>query len=206
MPYDALLVDLDGVIRHWNTSDEPIETAFGLAAGSIRKAAFSPDLLDLAVTGAIADEEWRARTADKIQRTGTAPRAREAVALWTAQLGVVDRQVLSLLGRRDPATQLVLVTNATSRLPSDLAVLGLTEYFDAIVNSSEVGAQKPSESVFRFALERAGTVSERALFVDDTAAHVAAAERLGLRSHRFVDYDGLASFLGDAGVLVAGSS
>ena len=76
MQYEAILVDLDGVIRHWKPSDESIETAFSLPAGSIRRAAFSPEIVDLAITGAIADEEWRERIAEKLHCQSSATHAR----------------------------------------------------------------------------------------------------------------------------------
>ena len=125
MQYEAILVDLDGVIRHWKPSDESIETAFSLPAGSIRRAAFSPEIVDLAITGAIADEEWRERIAEKLHCQSSATHAREAVALWTEQPGAIDQKVLSLLKDCESSVKLVLVTNATSRLPRDLQALGV---------------------------------------------------------------------------------
>jgi len=201
--YEAILVDFDGVIRHWQPSDEAIESAFSLPIGSIRRAAFSPEIVELAITGAIADEEWRERIAEKLGCQSGAARAREAVASWTEQPGAIDRKVLSLLKGRESSIKLVLVTNATSRLRRDLEALGLLEFFHAIVNSSQVGAKKPSEQIFRTALAQAGTVPERALFIDDTPSNIAAATSLGILSHAFVNHIGLSSFLSQAGVLSA---
>lgn len=201
MQYEAILVDLDGVIRHWQPSDESIETAFSLPAGSIRRAAFSPEIVDLAITGAIADEEWRERIAGKLRFQSSATHARQAVALWTEQPCAIDQKVLSLLKDCESSIKLVLVTNATSRLQRDLQALGLLEFFHAVVNSSQVGAKKPSEQIFRAALAQAGTVPERALFIDDTPSNIAAATSFGILSHAFVSHIELSSFLRQAGVL-----
>jgi len=201
--FEAILVDLDGVIRHWQSSDESIETAFSLPAGSIRKAAFSPEIVDLAITGAIADEEWRERIVEKLRCQSGAEHAREAVALWTEQPGAIDQNVLSLLKGCKSSIKLVLVTNATSRLPRDLQALGLLGFFHAVVNSSQVGAKKPSEKIFRAALVQASTVPERALFIDDTPSNIGAATSLGILSHAFVSHIELSSFLRQAGVLRA---
>ena len=203
MQFEAILVDLDGVIRHWKPSDESIETAFSLPAGSIRRAAFSPEIVDLAITGAIADEEWRERIAEKLHCQSSATHAREAVALWTEQPGAIDQKVLSLLKDCESSVKLVLVTNATSRLQRDLQALGLLDFFHAVVNSSQVGAKKPSEQIFRAALTQAGTVPECALFIDDTPSNIAAATSLGILSHAFVSHIELSSFLRQAGVLRA---
>jgi len=48
-----------------------------------------------------------------------------------------------------------------------LAAHGLTGFFDPIVISSEVGCEKPSERIFRIALEKAGVPAERCLYVGD---------------------------------------
>ena len=56
------------------------------------------------------------------------------------------------------------------------------ELFQVIVDSSEVGMRKPNPRIFELTLERLGGVSpERALFLDDAASNVAAAEKLGIR-------------------------
>ena len=57
------------------------------------------------------------------------------------------------------------------------------ELFQVIVDSSEVGMRKPDPRIFALALERLGGIRpERALFLDDAASNVAAAEKLGIRS------------------------
>jgi HAD superfamily hydrolase (TIGR01509 family) len=51
------------------------------------------------------------------------------------------------------------------------------------VDSSEVGVRKPDPRIFELTLTRLGGIApERALFLDDAASNVAAAERLGLRA------------------------
>lgn len=49
--------------------------------------------------------------------------------------------------RRDH--EVALLTNATSRLRQDLAVLGLLAEVDYVLNSSELGVAKPDPQVFR---------------------------------------------------------
>jgi putative hydrolase of the HAD superfamily len=80
----------------------------------------------------------------------------------------------------------VLVTNATTRLETDLDRLGLGAAFDGIVSSARVGSRKPEAPIFRAALARAGAPAAHTLFVDDTPGHVAAARALGLRGHLHV--------------------
>jgi putative hydrolase of the HAD superfamily len=57
------------------------------------------------------------------------------------------------------------------------------ELFQVIVDSSEVGVRKPDARIFELTLERLGGIEPaEALFLDDAASNVEAAERLGIRS------------------------
>jgi putative hydrolase of the HAD superfamily len=203
MQYKALLIDLDGVIRKWHSSDESIEVTYGLPIGSMRETAFSPDLVQPAITGAISDEEWRARIAERLSQKFVAARAVDAVTEWTSHPGTVDKITLSLLSACHSSLRLVLVTNATSRLPRDLLALGLSERFHEVVNSSQVGMAKPNKELFRVALERSGVTPAQALFIDDTAANVTSASSLGILSHAFTGHQAMSAFLRQAGVLRA---
>jgi putative hydrolase of the HAD superfamily len=76
-----------------------------------------------------------------------------------------------------------LLTNATSRLPRDLAQLQLRDEFDVIINSAVVGAAKPSRAIFQAALAALQAQPATTLFVDDTPGHVQAAAELGMVGH-----------------------
>jgi epoxide hydrolase-like predicted phosphatase len=58
----------------------------------------------------------------------------------------------------------------------------------AIVDSSEIGIRKPDPRIFEIALTQLGGIDpRRAIFVDDFAANVAAAEALGMRGVLMAD-------------------
>jgi putative hydrolase of the HAD superfamily len=182
----ALLIDLDGVVRVWS----PVhflaaEAAAGLPVGALRRAAFSPDLLHPAITGRVTDEEWRRQIVARVRADHPTADAERAVAVWSAPAGEVDGAVLAVVLACRARVPVVLLTNATSRLASDLARLGLSDAFDHVVNSSAVGWIKPQPEVFDIALRMAGVPAVEALFVDDTAANVAAAAQLGMVAHHF---------------------
>ena len=200
--HQALLIDLDGVVRHWPAShDRAIEQASGIAAQTIRAAAFAPELLEPAITGRCRDEEWRERIAAHLQRTYPAERVAEAVRLWSTPAALVDGAVLALVRACRMRARVILITNATSRLAQDLAHHALTDEFDAIINSAVVGAAKPAPAIFATALQAAGVAPAAALFVDDTAGHVAAASALGISSHHFQDAPGLEAALQARGLV-----
>jgi epoxide hydrolase-like predicted phosphatase len=76
-----------------------------------------------------------------------------------------------------------LVTNNAREIRARWrAVLPLGEFFDDIVDSSEVGVRKPDPAIYELALERlGGLVPESAIFLDDLPANVEVAKRLGMR-------------------------
>jgi HAD superfamily hydrolase (TIGR01509 family) len=193
--YRALLIDLDGVVRRWRDDDAALEQRCGLPAGALRGAAFAPELLQAAITGAVKDEVWRAGVIAALQRRYPQSRADEAVARWSAPVGEVDAAVMALLTRRRAQVRVVLATNATTRLDADLRVLGLADAFHAVANSSELGFAKPDERYFHGALALAGVHASEALFVDDSRGNVQAAAGIGMHAHHFTGVDALTEFL-----------
>ncbi|MGW0671679.1 HAD-IA family hydrolase [Streptomyces sp. NPDC002746] len=179
-PIDAVLCDLDGVIRHWPAQDA-LEDAHGLPRGALAAAAFAPRRLLPAITGEVTDEQWRsAVAADLATVCGSADRAGAAVADWAGLVPLVDPEVVALLTSVREVAAVALVSNATTRLELDLDRQGLSGVADAVVNTARIGVAKPDPRVYRIAAERVGTVAGRCLFVDDTEANVMAARREGM--------------------------
>jgi putative hydrolase of the HAD superfamily len=79
--------------------------------------------------------------------------------------------------------RLGIISNFDGRLRAILADLGIADYFQPIVISSEVGADKPERWIFQRAVELAGVAPSAALHVgDDPALDWAGAESAGLRA------------------------
>ena len=199
---NVILTDLDGVIRIWSSEiHQKAERVTKLPEDAIPRAAFSDDLLPLVITGQISDDEWRRRIADLLNHDFPEANAERAVELWSASPGEVNSEVLEILRACRKKAKLVLISNATSRLPSDLRRLGIAEDFDYIINSSEVGFTKPDPNIYFAALNTLGATPEQALFIDDNAGHVAAATRLGIAGHTYVGADDLRHKLDHLGLL-----
>lgn len=182
MSFDAILCDLDGVLRRWPPLTE-LELAHGVPAGTLAATAFAPHRLSPAITGRCTDEEWRAAVVEDLRaHTGS---AEELVAAWSADAGAVDEEVAEVLAVARERGPVVLVTNATTRLDSDVDALGLDQHVDAIVNSARIGVAKPEAGIYLAAAVAAGVPPQRCLFVDDSTTNVAAARRLGMAAHHF---------------------
>lgn len=73
--------------------------------------------------------------------------------------------------------------------------IGVLPLLDGVVVSGRVGVAKPDPAIFRILLDRFALQPERTVFVDDGAANVAAARRLGFRAVLFHDAGQLARVL-----------
>jgi putative hydrolase of the HAD superfamily len=114
---------------------------------------------------------------------------------------VVDQQMVALLRCCRQRVPVGLITNATSRLPRDLARLGLLDEFDAIINSSAVGAAKPERRIFLAALEALEARPATTLYIDDSPRHVQAAAELGIVSHVYTGYADMEQLFARYGLL-----
>jgi len=184
----AVLVDFDGVLRHFDGID--VEADTGLPTGAVARAAFSAQRLLPAITGRIDDEQWRAQVVADLELAHPGTNAAQAVRRWSDLAAQrIDQAALALCQLARKRATLVLVTNATTRLPSDLRAHGLERAFDVCVNSALVGAAKPDSAFFHYALRAAAVGAERALFIDDSERNISAALALGIDA---VHYNGLA--------------
>ncbi|MFI0240360.1 HAD-IA family hydrolase [Streptomyces sp. NPDC016845] len=180
-PFDAVLCDLDNVIRFYDTTElADLERAAGLPVGTTESVAYAPETDLPLLLGAITTEEWvESVTAGLVGRVPRA-RARElATALARAPFRA-DEVVVELLLAARALVPLVLVTNATLDLEDDLETLGLTDLADHVVSSARVRVAKPDPEIYEIAARRAGVAADRCLFVDDRSENVEAAAALGM--------------------------
>ena len=197
-PIDAVLCDVDGVLRHWDADvTVALERRYGLAAGVLLGTAFAPTRLLPAITGQVEDGEWRAGiAADLAERWLPAERATELVEAWSQSVGRLDEQVCELLTQARRWVPVALVSNGTTRLESDLARLGVTDRLNpVVVNSARIGTAKPATEIYLAAARAVGVPPERCLFVDDSPGHVYAAQKLGLTALLHRNADGLRAAL-----------
>ncbi|MFG2502385.1 HAD-IA family hydrolase [Streptomyces sp. NPDC048441] len=182
LPFDAVLCDLDGVIRFYDVSGvEEMERAAGLPQGSTAEVAFAPETDMPLMLGRISKEEWVEAIAhglaDRIPwERGHALGTALADAAFSA-----DATVVNLLRQARAAhLHVALVTNATPWLDEDLALLGIADLAHDVVSSAGVGIAKPDRRIYEIAVRRAGIPAERCLFVDDRQENVDAAVALGM--------------------------
>ena len=188
--YDAVLCDLDGVLRQFDhTVQRDIEARHGLP---LMRTAFDPALIGPATLGLVTEQEW---IESVVAALGGHEQARRAVAEFVAVPFTVDEEVKALLAKAQERVPVVLVTNATDTLDEHLDRMGLTGFADAVVSSARVGVAKPDRRIYEIAAELAGAAPERCLFVDDRPENVDAARSLGMTAIHYSTVADLAAVL-----------
>lgn len=160
-----------GTVRHVvHKFDANLQAAYGRAKTHPREetspvARFLADLADrtgLATSGPL----------------GLLRRSESAVRRWFD----VYADVWSTLHILGESCSLGVISNAWPYLGGLLHLLGLSQYFDSVTISAEVGLIKPNPAIFQLALHSLQMDAHEAIFVDDMPDNVASASRMGLRS------------------------
>lgn len=80
----------------------------------------------------------------------------------------------------------VLLSNDVAEWSAYLMELhGLKGYFKDVIVSGQVHMRKPQEEIFCYTLERLGCTAQECVFVDNSAANLRAAGKLGIRTVHF---------------------
>lgn len=92
----------------------------------------------------------------------------------------------TLLNELKDKYRLALLTNAKIGLWDEWKEGNLREYFEIIVDSSEVHLLKPDARIYKMLLERLNLAAEECLFIDDFPEYIAAAKELGFKTVHFI--------------------
>ena len=135
----------------------------------------------------LAEGDWLAHAfASLVDLTGLAHsgplnllrRRESAVRRWFA----VYADALSTLQTLHRICRLGIISNAWPYLEPLINLLGIAHYFESVTISSQVGLSKPNLGIYQLAVRTFHIDAHEAVFVDDVADNVAAAERAGLRA------------------------
>jgi len=182
----VILFDAAGTLFHlprgvgWHYRDVALRHGADLGEDALNRAFRSawkamPPPVETRVPRTDDDREWwRAvvsRVLDECGVSGEMDRAACFAELWAEfvkpgvwELYPETREVLATLARR---FLLGIVSNFDGRLRTILPQLGIADFFDCFVLSSEVGADKPSPHIFQEALRRFDVRPNEALHVGD---------------------------------------
>ena len=108
------------------------------------------------------------------------------------------RDLLEELG---PRVRCVGATNYPVWVDEVAARFGLARWLEEIWASCRIGVRKPDEAFYRRMLDDLDVEPWECLFIDDREINCDAAERLGMRAHRFSGVEGLRERLHAEGLL-----
>lgn len=192
---DGLIIDLDGVIRHWDPAYGPgVDARLGIPAGTLNEVALEHDRLARVVDGRLPFEGWCEEIGAEIaERHGVDAAA--AADAWATSTWQIDLDMIELVTAVREVVPVALLSNASTHLQIDLELCGIADAFDVVISSADIRAAKPSAAAFQTAADRLGVRLDQVLFVDDTVSHIEAARALGMRAEQFTDVDELRALL-----------
>jgi putative hydrolase of the HAD superfamily len=86
------------------------------------------------------------------------------IGLWTE--GEPEAEAALRLARAR-GLRTACISNSNGTVAAILEGLGLARHLDFVIDSSQVGVEKPDPRIFRIALERAGVAATEAVYVGD---------------------------------------
>ena len=182
MRIDTLFLDAGGVLVFPNWTRVSATLArHGVAADARALADAEPHVkrqIDIAPTIAATNDDRRgwlyfdlilarlgiAATEATAAALGELYEYHQQMNLWEVVPGTIEARLQDF---RRLGLRLVVVSNANGRLAAVFDRLGLSRYFDCLVDSFNEGVEKPDPRLFQIALARSGARAERTLHVGD---------------------------------------
>lgn len=197
--FDAIVVDMDGVVRHWRSDPaRAVERAHGLPDDFISSLSVSVPEHQLGVRGGCTFADWLEATEREVAKV-IGRRAHDAVSEWAAYRGDVDSQMLDIVRQVRSRVPVHVLSNAHDCFMDDMRLLGLATEFDGFQWSAGLGVAKPDPATYLAALERIGVPAHRCLFTDDRAENVAGAKAVGMTAFVFTTPADFAARLAEYG-------
>ncbi|MCP4424373.1 MAG: HAD family phosphatase [Chloroflexi bacterium] len=181
----AVIFDIGGVLIRTedHSSRRNWEKKLGLAERESEEIVFNSEMGQKAQRGAITDEtlwEWVGQRLN----LSTARLAEFRAGFWAGD--VLDVGLADYIRGLRPSYQTAVISNATDGLHASLTHQHkIADAFDLIIGSAEEKVMKPDPEIYLSALRRLGRKPQEAVFIDDFAHNIAAAQALGMQTIHF---------------------
>ncbi len=183
----AVIWDLGGVLvrtEDWAPRTN-LARSFGLSREQLEETVFGGDRGVRAARGEITEEELWSQVG-AVLNVPPPEMARLQRDFWAGDK--LDTALIEFIRALRPRYRTELLSNAWSGLRKALTnQLRITDAFDDLIISAEVGVIKPDPRIYQLAVERLGVAPENAIFVDDMPDNVAGARAVGLHAVQFRD-------------------
>ena len=98
---------------------------------------------------------------------------------------VLDTDLVDFIRSLKARFKIGIISNAWSQIEEALVEWGISDAFEVVVGSGDVGIMKPDPRIFQIALERLDVEPSEAVFVDDFIQNVSGAKALGIAAIHF---------------------
>lgn len=203
VPIDVVVFDLGNVLVRWDRRflfekliDDPVELDH-----------FLDEILTLEVNADLDRGEPLADVTSAL--ADRFPDSRELIEAfrdrWPETLGEILAGSVAILEelRAQPLSLIALSNWGRDTFAMSEPHLPFLRHFDALVISGREGVVKPDAAIFELLCRRHDVEPTTAVFIDDSAANIAAAAALGFRTVHFTDPDQCRSSLIDLGLDLA---
>ncbi|MFZ1871342.1 MAG: glucose-1-phosphatase [Chania sp.] len=134
--------------------------------------------------GEISDEDFAAKLCDEM---GVALSFEQFATGWQAVFVALRPEVIDIMLRLRNEGHRVVVLSNTNRLHCNYWPQHYPQVADHMYLSQDIGMRKPDANIYQHVLAAENTPADQAVFFDDVAANVAAAEALGIKAVQVTD-------------------
>ena len=194
MKYTAVIFDLGGVIIHidYKATIRAFEDLGHSDFHNVYSQAQQAGLFDDLETGKISGQRFVNELLPYL-KVGTSPN--KVVAAWNAMIGSVPKERLALLQKVREKYPVYLLSNtnelhmqAVHRSWNEASEKPMSDYFNHIYLSHEIGMRKPNADIFAFVCHENKLNPAETLFIDDTLQHIEGARACGLQTVHLTDF------------------
>ena len=182
----AVIFDIGGVIIRTedHTSRRQWEKKLSLAEWESETIVFNSEMGTKAQSGAVTDDELWVWVGQRLNLNGSELEAFRA-GFWSGD--VLDNGLVNFIRTlKGAGYQTAVISNATDNLQNALTnQFKIADAFDLIVGSADEKMMKPDPRIFQRTLKRLGRQPAEAVFIDDFAHNIQAAQELGMATIHF---------------------
>jgi epoxide hydrolase-like predicted phosphatase len=185
MSIRAIIWDLGGVILRTEDRTPRLQLAerLGMTYDDLDRLVFESQSSKLATVGIIDEtRHW-----ESVCKTLNLP-VEEVPDFQASFFGGdhIDMTLLDTIRSFKPRYRTGLLSNAWSGLRKYIENdWNISEAFDDIIISAEVGLAKPDQRIYQLAIDRLGVAADEAVFIDDVLGNVEGAQAAGLSAIKF---------------------
>lgn len=188
--YKNIIFDLGGVLLNidYNLTTKAFSDMGVENFNELFSKANQTQLFDLYEKGKISSDEFRARVKTYLKNNNSNSDIDNA---WNCMLLDFPKERFELLHKVKKSHRTFLLSNTndihikkfSEYLIHNFGMADLTNYFEEIYLSYEVGMRKPDAEIFEMVLSKNKLLPEETLFIDDSPQHIEGAKKIGIHAY-----------------------